>query len=186
MGGYWGDEPRKKGDNSIIWYGCISIIITILFICLSGCSSLGGILSPDVTPELTPEQRITEALKSTNWLVTLSILGMAVSVMAIMNGSKMGIGALLGSLTSLTLSLMVIKYAGLIAIIGLVASVGLCGYAIYVKRKGMIEVVKNVQEIVDTQERTGMGIETSLTLRDILDKQSPTTQKIVAKIKEKL
>jgi len=165
----------KYGWYYLTW---LAFLIFALLISASGCSNLGGIFSPDVTPELTPEQRITEAVKNTNWLVTLSILGMAISVAAIMNGSKMGIGALLGSLTSLTLSLMVIKYAGLIAIIGLVASVGVFGYAVYVKRKALIEVVENVEGI--KRKDLVPGIEACL------HAQSPTTQKIIKNIKEKL
>ena len=154
---------------ALLWIFLIGYLLT-------GCTNL----RKDVeTPTLTPTQQLSEAVKSTNWLVTVSILGVALSVAAFFNGGgKLALSALLGSSVLLVLSITVAKYAWLIAVLGLVLGVVALGYIIWLRRKALIEIVDGVQTARESESET--------LLDKYLNNQSKTTKKIVKQIKESI
>lgn len=121
-------------------------ILAICGLTISGCL---GLRNPVVGPPdpYDPIRQIGESVKGTNWLVTISILATALSVAALFNGSRMALGALVGSMTSLIVSLMVARYATLIAFIGLILAVGVLIYSVFIKNRALFEVVKTTEKI---------------------------------------
>ena len=77
---------------------------------------------------------------------------------------------------------MVVRFAGVLAIVGLLAAIVLFGLAVWSRRKALIEIVKSVQVGKEGIENWSNGQDE---LRAALAKQSPATKKIVKKIKEK-
>ncbi len=152
-------------------------------IMIAGCQSFFGNSNP-TTGTVPGEEAFRQVTGKVGWVVTLAILGMAVSSMAFMNGSKAALGPLVGSGVALTMSLMVVRFASLLAIVGLIAAVVLFGLAVWSRRKALIEIVKTVQE--GKEKLAGSDIVSLAHLSGYLDRQSPSTQKIVKKIKEKL
>lgn len=165
----------------------ITIFVFIFVIIISGCASLGGFLrekGDNIAP--TPDKQLWDAAKGVNWLVTLSILGIAAGVFAMVNGStKIGMASMAGCSVSLFMSLAVARFALWMAVFGLIGSVLAALFSILVRRKALVEIIKGVQNF-RTGEKIGID-ESSLNLLDNrLEEQSKTTKKIVNNVKNTL
>jgi len=159
-----------------------SVIVLLMCIAiqfLSGCALCPQPVEETIIPT-TSQEALMIAVQKTNWLVTISILGIAASAVALFNGSKNAIPIAVGCFVALTLSLMVARFAYVLALGGTVVSVALSVYGIYVKSKAIKEIVAGVQKYKNERMTDGP------TLRERLAKQSPSTKTIVKEVKAKL
>lgn len=162
----------------------IMLVTLFAFLCimLSGCSLFHSRPNEVVQPpiELTPGQQITEMVRSTNWLVTLSIIGVGAGFFSFLNGSSNGIKIMSSCFVVLSLVLGVAKYASWIALIAVIGAVTLLAYTILVKDKAVKEIVTGVQVIkkraVDSPK---------LISKTLAANQSSTTQELVKNVKRK-
>jgi len=130
------------------YWWIIAVFAGILFI-LSGCS----MLQPPQPPQ--PAEQSYDAILKTvaashDWLVTLSIVGVAISVAATINGTKFGIPAAIGSLTSLGMALSVVRYAEWIALLALVGAIGAFVWAVAIKNRALRELIFDVDSKVQS------------------------------------
>ena len=169
-------------NNDLAFIGIVLMLLGLLLMLMGGCHI------PNMGSELPPrtfEQTLLHAVDSTNWLITVCIVGIAISLAALVNGSKLAIGPLIGCLTALILDLAVIRYANVLAFIGLGGAVGVLGWIIYVKRRAFSEVVKTVEKI----KPTVAGFQDALfrNHNSVANKiQTFTTRKLVIKAKKSL
>ena len=162
----------------------VFIFIIIVANIVGGCASLRAFLQneeDDIVP--TPENQLWQAAKKSNWLATLSIIGIAAGVFAMVNGAtKIGMASVAGCSVSLFMSLAVARFALWMAVFGLIGSIAAALFSILTRRKALIEIILGVQKAKATyafDNSTGP-------LRDELTKQSKTTRKIVGNLKNEL
>ncbi len=160
----------------------IVVIIFTLFLMmlLFGCSLLptsgGSIITGPVS---TPIQQLYKAAKNSNWLVTISILGVAAGAFAFLNGSKMGLPCIGASCISLFMALAVARFSMWMAVFGLIGSLASVCISVLVKNRAVKEIVTNVQ---DLKKAGWMPIDA----KKIILKQTKSTQKLVQNVKSKL
>jgi hypothetical protein len=147
-------------------------------------SLLGCNFSDSPKLELKPPtgtQRLYEAAKKSNWLVTISIVGIAIGVFATFNGYKWGIGGIVSCCVSLFMALAVARFATWMAIIGMLGSTGACVISVLVRKKALVEIIKGVQNY-----RKAPAFEPTSLDMELNAEQSSTTKKIVKAIKGKM
>lgn len=151
------------------------LIIGLLLICMS--VFLIGCQYPDVEPLLptTPGQALAKTIIKTDWIVSLAIIGFALSITAFINGSKLAVGTAIGCGAALILQLTVVRYASIITWLGLISAVGLLVYTFYIKHKAFKEIILGIQKHKNTNEP----------LEQCLKEQNRSTKKIVSQIKQK-
>lgn len=132
------------------------------------------------------KESLFNAVKGSNWLVTFSILGMAAGVFALMNGSKIGISAIVASGASLFMALAVARFAAWMAVCGFIGAVAAVGVSILVKNRALKEVVGNVRDIKESAANGGSKKKICADIKNVLAKQTKSTKKIVSKIKAKI
>jgi len=154
-----------------------AVLLAVLM--LSGCAVPVQVAEQPAIAE-TAAEALMIAVQKTNWLVTISILGIAASAVAMFNGNKNAIPIAVGCFVSLILALMVARFAFVLALSGLAVSVVLVGYTVYIKNRAMKEIVGGVQLF---KEGDGGAAHD---LRAYLHVQSPSTKTIVREVREKL
>ena len=163
----------------VLW--TIFIIGTLL---LSGCSlfQMSGADKIASLPE-TPKQQMFQTLAKTNWLFTLSVVGVGAGFFAFLNGSSKGLQFMAACFVVISLIIGVTRYSAVIAVLSMIGTVCLMLYSILVKRKAFKEVVTGVQSIRRrfTEREDEQQILNALTLT-----QSKTTKAIVKAVKNKL
>ena len=163
----------------------IGSIIMLLACLLAGCSMFAGQAGEStITVPPTPGVQLWQAAKKSNWLVTLSILGIAAGVFALVNGSvKLGTASIASGSVSLFMALAVARFSMWMAVCGLIGSVMAALFSIFARRKALIEIIKGVQDFKD-----GYPEQTDIkqNLNSKLARQSNTTKKIVSDIKGEL
>lgn len=179
------------------WAGTIMIVVMIvIFIILlitgcTGCKSWSLRANDIEFEQETPKERFVKTVKSLGWLVTLSVVGIAVSAFALFNGSKWALSSLIGSGVMLALSLLISRYAEVIAFVTLLCVLGgvlLFIYSVVVKKKAINELVHSIEKIkpvLNTQQLKSVFKDES-TLVSVPSVQSPTTKKIIATVRKKL
>lgn len=182
-----------KNLNNVIIILCAILLVVLFVLGGSGCKSL-SFINPlsDNTPQVeTAKGRFQDAVKSTSWLLTLSILGMAISIFAMLNGSKWALSSLAGSGLAFGLSLMVSRYAEVLAFVMLICILGGIGFVVYsvvVKKKAFKEIIQTVEN-VKTKLKNGDKEELfdNKNNPDSAESiQSNSTKKIVKEVKEKI
>lgn len=163
-------------DGRFLTWGFIAVIVALILACiLSGCQLLNQ--RPDPIPENHTELLLRVAEK-TNWMVTLSILGIAGCTFAFLNGNKWGLTGIVACIIILSMSLMVIRYATWLAIGGLIGSIGLVVWSIFIKNKALQQIIQGVQKFryntIEHEEIDGI----------LQINQDKSTEKIVRKVKE--
>lgn len=155
---------------------------TLMSIFLSGCTVSVGQRNneePVITEAPTPVTQLWQAAKKSNWLVTISVLGIAGGVFALANGAgKLGTATIASASVSLFMALAVSRFALWMAVFGLIGAVAAVGFSILVRRKALIEIIKGVQKY-----RKGPA---PIVLQTELGKQSSTTKAVVGNIKNQL
>ena len=160
----------------------IVFIFALIFVSIiSGCATLGGFLQDkgdNIAP--TPGNQLYQAAKKANWLVTLSIIGIAAGVFAMVNGAtKIGMASIAGCSVSLFMSLAVARFALWMAVFGLIGSVAAALFSILVRRKALVEIIRGVQKFKN-------GPFDGISIKERLEDQSKTTKQIVNNVKSEL
>jgi hypothetical protein len=157
----------------------VLLVVLYLIVLLMVLSFAGCQLIPMGATEPVSDT-ITTVVTKTNWLVTVAILGIALSVVAFINGSKMAIPAFVGSCVALGVTLAVIKYAAIIAGITLVLAGGVCVYAIFAKTRAIKELVTGGEKVKAWLDKS----EDKKSFNEIhQNTQSKTTQALIEKAK---
>jgi len=166
-----GDSPTAI---LLLYLGMVLLLIIPLLIC--GCQA------PEIEPLLptTPGQALIKTIIKTDWIITASILGVALSVMAWMNGSKTAIGVMAGCGVAIWMQLTVVRYAHALAWVGLVFAIGVLLWTVFVKNRALKEIIGGVQEYKNLYPVSHAG------LKKQLKEQTKTTQKLVSQVKGKL
>ena len=160
--------------NAIGVVGWVIYAIVLLF--LVGCATPQPII-----PDLDPTQTLTKVVFQTNWIATVSIVGIAISAFTFLNGNKTGIAGMVACFVALTMTLAVARYAQWLAIGGLVGSVGLMVYSIFTKDRALKEVVQGGQKFKLCEKgQKNLFNEAQAYV------QNPQTTKLVKKIKKGL
>lgn len=174
----------------VVWILIIlGILATVVF--MTGCATLRGVStdlgivkSPATIPVKVPEpgRQLWNAVKKSNWLVTLSILGIAAGVFALVNGSvKLGTASIASASVSLFMALAVARFALWMAVFGLIGSVIAALFSILVRRKALVEIIRGVQKHKDSIIEDTGGLRVRLN-----EEQSKTTKRIVGNLKNEL
>lgn len=153
------------------------ILSVILF--FSGCalfqprSDKGSITNLPTTPK----EAMFQTLTKTNWLFTLSVVGVGAGFYAFLNGNSKGIQIMASCFVVLSLIIGVTRYSTVIAAIAMIGAICLMIYSTWIKGKALREVVSGVQ-----------GVRTIAAKKTVIDAylsgaQSKTTKAIVKKIK---
>ena len=175
----------NENFKSVFWLIIFFILACVLFNNLAGCSLLptsGSI----ITTVPTAAQQLFKAAKNSNWLVTLSILGIAAGAFAFLNGSKIGLPCIGASCISLFMALAVARFSTWMAVFGLIGSLASVGISVLVKNRAVKEIVMGVQDL-----KKGFKVDQK---EDLIDRsrraqnnnQSKSTQKLVQNVKSKL
>ena len=169
--------------KDILAFFAIILFILFLFflIGLTGCQWMkgGGLQDSDSVDSSAPS--IPSIPKSINWLAAMSILGLAFSVAALVNGYKWGLGGAVGSGIALWAVITVNQYAKWIAVIGLLVGIIVLVVAALRNKNVLVDVIKSVEA---GKKKIAPVWENSLKVT--LTDQKPLTQKIVNKIRKKL
>ncbi len=164
----------------VLW--TIFIIGTLL---LSGCSlfQMSGADKIASLPE-TPQQQLFQTLAKTNWLFTLSVVGVGAGFFAFLNGSSKGLQFMAACFVVISLIIGLTRYSTVIAAISMIGIVCLMIYSVLVKNKALREVIQGVQDARTDPRSTA---ETKLVLDSNLNfVQSKSTEAIVKAVKGKL
>lgn len=127
----------------------VSIIVVLFLACLTlilsgGCFT--GWQQNNKPIDLNPGQsQLWDAVKNSNWLVTISIVGIAASIFAYLNGSKIGLAGVAACCVSLFMALAVARFATWMAVCGLIGSVLASIVSILIKNTALKEIIKGVQ-----------------------------------------
>lgn len=152
------------------------LLIVVFLIFIGGCALFQHHPSISVSPK--PVSQMWETVKKSDWLVTVSIVGIAIGTFAFINGSKIGLPAIISCCVSLFMTLAVAQYAAWMAICGLIGSILACGVSILLRKKALIEIIKGAQSL-----KSSMGNRGGEFLKTF---QSKPTQKLVQQIKTDL
>lgn len=164
-----------KNMVNLFWFLGL-VILVVAGPLLSGCQLPVKPLIPT-----NPTQALADAVAKTNWVIALSIAGIAFSVMAWINGSKTAIGVLIGCVVALWLQITVVRYASVLAWVGLIAAIGLGMWTVFVKNRALKEIVVGIQKY----KAEIPSIYNNARLPRCLSTQKKTTKKLVSKIKQK-
>lgn len=156
------------------------ILSVILF--FSGCalfqprSDSGSITNLPTTAK----EAMFQTLTKTNWLFTLSVVGVGAGFFAFLNGSSKGLQLMAACFVVLSLIIGLTRYSAWIAAVAMIGAGCLMVHSVLIRNKAMREIVQGVQEV-----RTDSSMEKVKDWSNaILDRfQSDPTRKIVKKIK---
>lgn len=118
------------------------IIIPLLFIC--GCSVFQPVHSQPIEDNREVEDIIIQ--KSVSWLIPVGIVALGLSVIATVNGSKLGIGAIVASTITIVAALAIIKYGAWIAIAAIVLAVGAVVLSIFNEKQGFFNIFQLMEK----------------------------------------
>lgn len=126
-------------------------------------------------------QLLVKTIVKSDWLVTVSIIGIGAAFFAFLNGYKNSINILAACLIVLGTYLMIAKYGVLIAVLAMIGSVSLLAYTIFIKHKALKEIIQGIQNVkrLDTPEKKD-DVNNTLS-----NSQTETTKEVVKKIKDK-
>lgn len=159
------------------------LLLSIILFTINGCSIFHASKAIEQPPiELTPGQQLTKIVQSTNWLVTLSIIGVGAGFFSFLNGNGNGIRIMGACFIVISLVLMVAKYAAWIAFLTMAGAVVLLGYTIIIKTKAIKEIIAGVQRVKDIN----VAIDDRKIVNETLQNtQSASTQAVVKDVKNK-
>lgn len=171
----------KLDMGFVIAFVLCSALIIIAIMC-NGCSLLqmSGADKLAALPE-TPKQQLFQTLAKTNWLFTLSVVGVGAGFFAFLNGSSKGLQFMAACFVVISLIIGLTRYSAWIAAVAMIGTVCLMVYSVLVKNKALKEVVEGVQDIREIPATDRYDIDTAL------DKvQAKTTKALVKVVKGKL
>lgn len=165
-----------------IWL--VVTMICLLFIAM-GCSVFD--LIPGVTRSGGDGASTLPAIpKITNWVMTLSILTIAISVVAFLNGSKSALSGVAGGVVALILAITIQRYAHVIAFVGVIGAFGFLIWTVWIKHTALRENVGALLKVNEKIMRIGanrhVSKETFDELVEVGNNLSKRTQTIVRKL----
>ncbi len=170
---------------TIILIMCL-VGLMLIAIFVGGCSLFQMSPADKIAslPE-TPQQQLFQTLAKTNWLFTLSVVGVGAGFFAFLNGSSKGLQFMAACFVVISLIIGLTRYSAWIAAIAMIGTVCLMIYSVLVKNKAMREVVAGVQDTRNImRDRSTVGVmEMDAHLSDV---QSKSTKAIVKAVKGKL
>jgi len=163
----------------------VILIIVFALVIITGCSFLPKEI--ETTPP--PTETWNKVVYQTYWLVPLSILGIMGGVFVLILGiyPKIGIATIITNGIGLFISLAIAKFAwwmALVGLIGLLATIGLVIYSIFIKNKAIEELIMGAQELKESVSPVYTKEETNKILTDGI--QTKSTREIVQKVKRKI
>ena len=176
-------------ERTILIIIAILIALTVFF-SVSGCALCKRLSNavfntspkPIVDPK-TPSGRLWETIKKSTWITPIAIPIIALGAVAMFNGfAKLGMSAIIFGSVNLFMTLASARFALIMAICGLVGSILAVAASILTKNKALKEIICNVQDI----KEEAIPELFKPRAKELLSKQTSSTQKIVAKIKAKL
>lgn len=175
--------------KKIIFFIIFVLLFLLFFVSIGGGCSILDVFKPNQPSENIiplPGNQMWNAVKKSNWLVTISIIGIAAGTFAFLNGSKIGLPAIISCCVSLFMSLAVARFATWMAICGLIGSLVVCGASILLKNRAVTEIIKNVQAIKQIAKKDNVDLVFQNKMKEELLIQSKPTQKLVQQIKNNL
>lgn len=155
------------------FYVIMFLLAVAVCCCICGC---GLIPQHDNPIPDNPTDIIYRTVEKTNWLVTLSILGVGAGFFAFLNGGSKGLQIMAACLVVLSLTLGVMRYSIWIAALAVISAVALVIYTIYIKSKALREIVAGGE----TFKKRAVSDKSDAVFMSIQDlHQSPSTKKIV-------
>jgi hypothetical protein len=127
------------------------VIGSVLMFVVPGCFGVASHVPEVVT---NGAAHLYQGVNSANFLIPLSILGTALGVtVAFMGSAKIGLPAVLGSLTALVMTLVMARFAHLIATAGVLTAAAGLVYLVVSHIKGLKEALSEFEgKIKDTEQ----------------------------------
>lgn len=172
----------ESGDKMKLLTGIVVILfLACLILILSGGCFMAQRSDSKPIDLSAGQSQLWDAVRNSNWLVTLSIVGIAASIFAYLNGSKLGLAGVAACCVSLFMALAVARFATWMAVCGLIGSVVASVVSILVKNTALKEIIKGVQGYRAVKIEHD-DIDTHLESAQ----EHKSTKKIVKKVKDKL
>jgi len=178
--------------KDVLIFATMVLILVGILLLFNGCNWGRRVDPVSSVPDLPPIPSVNTVVHSINWLATIAIIGIALSIAACVNGFKWGLGGAVGSGVALWAIITVNQYAKWLAILGLLLGVFVVIGAALRHRGILTDVIKSVQRaktaVVAIESAKGIALhETEIVgIRRALQSQKPETRKVVGRIKEKL
>ena len=174
----------------IVFFIILYLAVIIAVVLVSGCHTWQGFQQdlgfhkPESKPEVAPSPTVQlwKAAKNSNWLVTVSILGIAISTAAFVNGSKAALPIGMGSLAALGMTLATIRYSQWIALCSFVAAMLIFFATVLKKNTALKQIIIGVQEL---KSYIGAGAK-EIANRLLSENQNKDTTKLVLNEKANL
>jgi hypothetical protein len=168
----------------------IIVLLTVIF-ALNGCG--GGFFSGSMFktkpsnegPVPSATNQLWQAARSSNWMVTIAVLGIAAGVFALLNGSKIGIPCIGASGVALFMALAVARFALWMAVFGLIGSVAAVAISVLVKNKALKDIIFGIQKVKETARHDNVDLVFQDKITKCLSGHALTTKKLVKKTKQK-
>lgn len=179
-------------DKMWFWV-VVAILAGILIVSITGCSAARAIFGmPTMSDGVqtiipsSPAAQMWKVVAKSNWVVTVCLLMFGCGAFTFFNGKpKLGLAIVFSSLATLFLGLAIHRFPTWMSVIGLFGSVVGVVASILMKHRAIIEMIKGGQEF-----KKGIRLNHPVKPKDFTDaqkqEQSPTTQKLVKKIKGEL
>jgi len=179
------ENSTKLVGGAFIWTVILWVVIVLgamIFVSMSGCS----ILQRTPNPTYIPPTIITKTIQSTDWLTSVFLISIVLSIFIGLNNLKIGWLAAIAGVTGLVLK-MGITNTWLWVVAGVFCCVvfGVLVFTIIVRNKALKEIIKGVQEFKDDCIKMKLN-NTTDTLKEYLSAQSDSTKNIVKQVKETL
>jgi hypothetical protein len=182
---------------TIFLAGIAAIFLSIVCSgCTTGRSIFGGTTSSGGIETIIPSSPAAQMWKvvaKSNWVVTICLLGFGAGLFTFFNGKpQLGLAIVFSSLGTLFFGLAVHRFPTWMAVVGLLGAVAGVVASILMKHRAIIEIIKGGQLFKGKLESDAAVTksEASLIKQQFTNKQkqeqSPTTQKLVKKIKSNL
>lgn len=168
----------------------IRVILVAFLLCMmtAGCLAPWGrkpaLKTGNPALNLTGRESLTKVVMQTNWLATMSMIGICLGVAAFVNGQKLAIPIIVACGVGLFLSLAVARYAAVLAFGGLVLAAAIVVYAVLSKNKAIRQLVQTVdvarENLPEDADKKLFG-DDNCTIKGVI--QSETTTRLVKKVK---
>lgn len=177
---------KKSNMGRKIVIAVLIILSILLFVgMLPSCSAVQSLWPKPDLAEKDPATILKDVVYKNNWMISLCVLSIGLGVVAFANGYRWGLSAVIGGGVSIWVQLTLVRYAHIITFAGLALGILTVGYAIYVKRKAIREIIMGMEHIkIISDVSPDDGVNEASRCMSIA--QSSTTEKIVSKIKKGL
>lgn len=172
--------------------GLVIALFLILVMALTGCNcehykkkiTTLTLEKEELTAAIaaTPEKIIYKTVAKQDWLVTLSIIGIGISIFAFLSGQLWGLKSIAALWSVMSIVFMIQRFAVWLAAISLAGAVAIMIFAIWQNRKMLTEIVAGGERFKGIASPPGIS---DFKLAQNAE-QTSITKKVVAKIQTKL